>query len=225
VHNEPVARRILATLVLTLALAPAAGAAPLQEPVPPTAPAPDIAYRHSIPVGLWWAGKLRRGVQLPAEGPDWFTWDPVRKRRPNRGWRRWGTDRLVRTLVEVLADYRVANPLAPRVGVGDLSRRHGGEFGMRFGGLGHMTHQNGLDADVYYPRLDGRERRPYRPSQVDLGLAQDLLDRYVAAGARTVYVGPSLALKGPRKVVAPLVHHDDHMHVRLQLNPGPSSPG
>ena len=23
-----------------------------------------------------------------AEGPDWFTWDPVLKRRPGRGWRR-----------------------------------------------------------------------------------------------------------------------------------------
>ena len=46
---------------------------------------------------------------------------------------------------------------------------------MRFGGLGHVSHQNGLDADVYYPRMDGLERRPYRPSQVDRALAQDLL--------------------------------------------------
>jgi len=95
---------------------------------------------------------------------------------------------------------------------------------VRFGGLGHGSHQNGLDADVYYPRLDGLERRAYKPSQVDLEYAQDLLDRFVAAGARVVYVGPSLAFEGPRKVVVPLVHHDDHMHVRLQLRPRPSSP-
>jgi murein endopeptidase len=176
-----------------------------------------IAYRQSTPVGVWWAGKLRRGVQLPAEGPDWFTWDPVRKRVPNRGWRRWGTDRLVRTVLDVIAGYRLDNALAPRVGIGDLSRRHGGDFGMRFGGLGHASHQNGLDADIYYPRYDGLERRPYKPSQVDLELAQDLVDRFVAAGARVIYVGPSLGLKGPRKVVVPLVHHDDHLHVRLQL--------
>jgi hypothetical protein len=69
--------------------------------------------------------------------------------------------------------------------------------------------------DIYYPRLDGLERRPYKPAQVDRELAQDLVDRFVAAGARTVYVGPSLGLKGPRKVVVPLVHHDDHLHVRL----------
>ncbi len=210
--------RLVLAAALTLALAPAAGAAPLQEPVPVPEPLPAIAYRESIPVGLWWAGKLRRGVQLPAEGPDWFTWDPVLKRRPDRGWRRWGTDRLVRTLVDVIAQYRLADPLAPRIGIGDLSRRHGGEFGMRFGGLGHMSHQNGLDADVYYPRADGLERRAYLPSQVDRARAQALLDRFVAAGARKVYVGPSLHLKGPRKIVEPLVHHDDHMHVRLELD-------
>jgi len=211
-----VARLALAT-ALTLALAAPALALPLQEPVPPPEPQPVIAYRQSTPVGVWWAGKLRRGVQLPAEGPDWFTWDPVRKRVPNRGWRRWGTDRLVRTVLDVIAGYRLDNALAPRVGIGDLSRRHGGDFGMRFGGLGHASHQNGLDADIYYPRYDGLERRPYKPSQVDLELAQDLVDRFVAVGARVLYVGPSLGLKGPRKVVVPLVHHDDHLHIRLQL--------
>src|SRR5918998_1507680 len=179
----------------------------------------QIVWRDSTATGLWWAGRLRRGVQLPAEGIDWFTWDPVRKRTPNRGWRRWGSDRLVRTVVDVLTEYRLANPFAPRVGIGDLSRRHGGDFGVRFGGLGHISHQNGLDADVYYPRADGLTLRPYKPSQVDRALAQDLVDRFVAAGARTVYVGPSLGLKGPRRVVEPLVHHDDHLHVRL--NPGP----
>jgi murein endopeptidase len=216
-----VARLVLAT-ALTLALASAAYAMPQQEPAPagpePLA-APEIAYRESVPVGVWWSGKLRRGVQLPAEGPDWFTWDPVLKHSPNRGWRRWGTDRLLRTVLEVIAEYRMDNALAPRVGIGDLSRRHGGNFGMRFGGLGHGSHQNGLDADIYYPRMDGRERRPYKPAQVDRELAQDLVDRFVAAGARTIYVGPSLSLKGPRKVVEPLVHHDDHLHVRLDLRP------
>ena len=112
---------------------------------------------------MWWAGALRRGVQLPAEGPDWFTWDPVLKQSPNRDWRRWGTDRLVYTVLDVLAEYRLADPWAPRVGIGDVSRRHGGEFGRRFGGLGHASHQNGLDADIYYPRVDGRELRPYSP--------------------------------------------------------------
>jgi murein endopeptidase len=215
VHNEAVRRLVLAALLLSLTAVPAA-AAPTDGPVAPPA-APAIAWRVSTPVGLWWHGRLRAGVQLPAEGPDWFTWDPPLKVEPNRGWRRWGTDRLVRTVIDLLAAYRLAHPGVPRVGVGDLSRRHGGDFGKRFGGLGHASHQNGLDADIYYPRTDGLERRAYTPSQVDQALAQDLVDRFLAAGARVIYVGPHLDLEGPRKKVVPLIYHDDHMHVRLQL--------
>ena len=46
-------------------------------------------------------------------------------------------------------------------------------------------------------------------------LAQDLVDRFVAAGAEVVYVGPSLSLTGPPGVVVPLVNHDNHLHFRL----------
>jgi murein endopeptidase len=215
VHNEVVRRLVLAALLLALTAVPAA-AAPTDGPVAPPS-APLISWRASKPVGLWWHGRLRAGVQLPAEGPDWFTWDPPLKVVPNRGWRRWGTDRLVRTVIDVLAQYRLENPGVPRVGVGDLSRRHGGDFGKRFGGLGHASHQNGLDADIYYPRQDGLERRAFKPSQVDQVLAQELVDRFLAAGARVIYVGPHLDLSGPRRRVVPLIYHDDHMHVRLQL--------
>ena len=203
----------VALVVLGAGAAPAAARVAQQPP----APAPVIVWRHSTAEGLWWAGRLRNGVQLPAEGPDWFTWDPALNRRPDRGWRRWGTDRLVRTLLTVVAEYRLAHAGVPRVGIGDLSRRHGGPFGAEYGGLGHLSHQNGLDADVYYPRTDRLERRPYKPSQVDRALAQDLVDRFAAAGARTIYVGPRLGLRGRRGVVVPRVFHDDHLHVRLPL--------
>ena len=39
----------------------------------------------------------------------------------------------------VLRAYHDAHPDAPRVLVGDLSRRHGGYFGARYGGLGHAV--------------------------------------------------------------------------------------
>ena len=113
-------------------------------------------------------GRLRDGVQLPPEGFDFVTWDPVLKQTPNRGWRRWGTRKLVDTTFLVLREFRDANPDAPRILVGDLSRPRGGFFGARYGGLGHQTHQSGLDVDIYYPRRDGLERaarraRPGRP--------------------------------------------------------------
>ena len=177
---------------------------------------PRIRWRDSRAVGLPYAGRLERGVQLPAEGDAYFTWDPIRKTSPNRGWRRWGTDRLIRTTLRVARRYMRANAGAPRLTIGDLSRPRGGDFGPQYGFIGHASHQNGLDVDIYYPRRDRRERPPKRPSQVDIRLSQKLVDLFVAAGAQKVFVGPSLGLRGPRPVVVPLAGHDNHIHVRLR---------
>lgn len=203
----------LAGLLVGAALA--GGVAAPSEGQPPPAGAQLIHWRRSLAVGEPFAGRLVRGVQPPGEGPDWFTWDPILRRSPNRPWRRWGSDRLVLTLLRVLGEYAAAHPGAPRVGVADLSRPHGGRFGRAFGGIGHSSHQNGVDVDVLYPRRDRSELQPYRPAQVDLRLAQDLVDRFVRAGAKYVFVGPHLPLRGPRRRVQPLIYHDAHMHVRL----------
>jgi murein endopeptidase len=180
------------------------------------APAPAPPSRA---IGEPWAGRLVHGRQLPEAGDGYATWDPIRKRVGNRAWRRWGTDRLVRTVERVVAGYARAHPGAAPILVGDLSRPHGGDFGPRFGGLGHVSHQNGLDADVYYPRRDGRLLRAARPGEVDRGAAQELVDAFVRAGAADVFVGPSLGLRGPPDVVQALAHHDDHLHVRLRASP------
>jgi murein endopeptidase len=176
-----------------------------------------IRWRASRALGLPYRnGRLVDGVQLPEEGRDFFTWDPALRQSPDRGWRRWGTDALVRTTLRVLREFRSAHPDAPRVGIGDLSRPYGGYFGARYGGLGHSSHQNGLDVDVYYPRRDGRERAVTRAAEVDRALAQDLVDRFAEAGAVRIFVGWSLRLHGPRRIVRTLAHHDDHLHVRIQ---------
>jgi hypothetical protein len=154
-------------------------------------------------------------VQLPPSGRFFETWDPALKRVPNRGWRRWGSDRLVQIVLRVTRAYGLAHPAAPPVLIGDLSRPRGGNFGRQFGALGHASHQNGLDVDVYYPRLDGRLRAPTRVRQIDRPLAQDLLDRFLRAGATMIFVGPHTRLRGPKKRVIPLVYHDNHMHVRI----------
>jgi murein endopeptidase len=178
--------------------------------------APAIAWRPSVALGTPDAGRLVRGVRLPARGCDFRTWDPILRRSPDRPWRRHATAGLVRTILAVAGDYRRAHPKAPPVLVGDLSRPRGGDFGPRFGGIGHASHQNGLDADIYYPRADGKLRSPRRPDQVDRAAAQELVRAFVRAGAVNVFVGPSLNLHGPAKIVSPLVHHDNHLHVRLR---------
>jgi murein endopeptidase len=189
-------------------------------PAPAPRPFPRIHWRRSRAVGLPYAGRLARGVRLPPEGRDFFTWDPVLKRSPDRWWRRYGHDRLIRTLLRVLRAYRAENPGAPRVGIGDISRPRGGDFGPRFGSIGHASHQNGLDVDVCYPRRDGRELQADRVRRIDRRLAQDLVDRFVAARARYIFVGPHTRLRGPRRVVQVLAHHDDHLHVRLRPRRG-----
>lgn len=196
-------------------------AKPAKAPQPPEAEQRGrdrhrIQWRDSVAVGAPEGGSLARGVRLPAAGRNFFTWDPILRRRPNRDWRRWGTDDLVRTTLRVLRGFRRAHPDGPRVGVGDLSLRRGGDFGPEVsGGIGHATHQNGRDVDVYYPRLDGEERAPESVDQVDLRLAQELVDRFLAAGAVTIYVGPNTPLAGPAGVVVPAVNHDNHLHVRI----------
>ena len=45
--------------------------------------------------------------------------------------------------------------------IGDISRRGGGPLDE------HASHQNGLDVDIYYPRLDGREVAPTTVEQVE----------------------------------------------------------
>jgi len=174
-------------------------------------PRSDVRCRQSRALGTPDDGRLVHGVRLPASGTHFFTWDPLLHRRPDRPGRRWGTEMLVRTVLRVVTGYAAAYPGAPRLGIGDISRRHGGPFGLR-----HASHQNGLDVDVYYPRLDRRERPPRVAAQIDHRLAQDLVDRFVAARAVLVFVGPNTALTGPPGVVEVLWNHDNHLHARFR---------
>jgi hypothetical protein len=176
----------------------------------PWPPRPRVVWRRSRSVGSPSAGRLVGGVQFPEHGFRFFTWDPLLKRQPDRPNRRWGTARLVRLVLRVVREYARAHPEAPRLGIGDLSRRRGGWFGPR-----HVSHQNGLDVDVFFPRLDRRERPPDRPDQIDRSLAQDLVDRFVRAGAVYVFVGPNTGLRGNPRIVQQLGGHDNHLHARL----------
>jgi murein endopeptidase len=193
-------------------LPPVATASPTPAPLPPVTKERPPSRAAGVP----WAGRLVNGRRLPPQGEGFVTWDPIFKQVGNRPWRRWGTEKLLRTVRGVLAAYARRHPGAPPVLVGDLSRPRGGDFGPRFGGIGHASHQNGLDADIYYPRADGKLRSPRRPDQVDRAAAQELVRAFVRAGAVNVFVGPSLNLHGPAKIVSPLVHHDNHLHVRLR---------
>jgi Penicillin-insensitive murein endopeptidase len=172
-----------------------------------------VEWRRATSVGLPYFGRLVDGTQLPVEGPNWVTWNPITDRVPNLPNRLYGNERTIRTILSVLAAYRTARAEAPRVVVGDISFRDGRSMD------GHVSHQNGLDVDVYYPRLDRHLSAPIATSQIDRDLAQDLVDRFVAAGAQIIFVGYSTGLRGPSGVVVPYPNHENHMHVRFPPPP------
>lgn len=216
-------RKASLPLAAAILLLGAATFAVAQDP-PPGGQYTPVVYQPSIAKGKPNKGRLLGGVQLPDQGPDFFTWDSIYETSPNRPWRRWGTGRLIALVLRVSQEYRLANPDAPRVGIQDLSRPRGGFFGRRYGGLGHASHQNGLDVDIAYPRLDRQELGVTAPWQIDRILAQDLVDRLELAGAEYVFVGPRTKLDTTGPVVQKLVFHDDHMHVRIYRALRPTVP-
>jgi murein endopeptidase len=171
--------------------------------------APTIAWHHATSVGLPYGGSLVHGTQLPVRGPHWVTWNPITDSVPNLPKRLYGNEDTIRAILSVTRAYRAKHPHAPRVVIGDISRESGGPMD------GHVSHQNGLDVDVYFPRRDRKVRAPTTHGQIDHRLAQDLLDRFVAAGAQMIFVGSSTGLRGPAGVVIPWPGHEYHMHVRF----------
>jgi len=170
---------------------------------------PKVEWHHAVSLGLPYDGHLVDGTQLPIDVPAWVTWDPVTDSVPNQPDRLYGNQHTIRTIMAVADAYHAAHPAAPPLVIGDISRTNGGQMDE------HLSHQNGLDVDVYYPRRDRTLRAPTRSDQIDTALAQDLLDRFVAAGAQMIFVGFHARLHGPSGVVIPYQNHEYHMHVRF----------
>jgi hypothetical protein len=173
---------------------------------------PRVEWRDSRALGTPNAGALENGVRLPAEGPGFYTYDPTTQAPPGGDDRTWGTATLVREVLDLGEWWSRTHPRQPRLGIGDLSREHGGYFAGTE--VGHLSHQNGLDVDIRLVRRDGTERRVDAGSY-DRELTQAVVDRLVARGADLVLVGPSLDLHGPAGVVVRWSNHDDHLHARF----------
>jgi murein endopeptidase len=197
-------------------------AQPPPSPARPTRPADAarlVEWRESIASGNPNAGRLVHGVELPLRGEGFYTYNPATQRQPGGEGRQWGTDLLVREIIALGKWWARTHPDAPRLGIGDLSRPEGGFFGGP--GVGHQSHQNGLDVDIRLVRRDGEEAGAHA-GNYDPELTQHVVDRLVMRGADLVLIGPSLDLRGPAGVVTRWPNHDDHLHVRF---PDPDGPG
>ncbi len=99
--------------------------------------------------GFYSGGSLLNPNELPLEGFGF-----VKLFRPrNRG---FGTFDLITLLQETSAQLQLLHPSRDRVQVGDASQEVGGRVS------GHVSHQNGLDVDVAFLRVDQTEQDPER---------------------------------------------------------------
>ncbi len=189
---------------------------PVQRPA--VIPMPPIAWRASMALGLPYSGRLVRGVELPAEGPAWITFDSALRRSPSRGFRRNGTATLLRGILRLTAAYR--RHTGHRLVIGDVARPAGGFFGAEYGGAGHASHQNGLDVDIYWPRIDDREIPPDGVSEIDVAEAQYFIDATIRLmHPQLLVIGPNVRVRAHGVPVEINAAHDDHIHIRIP-NPG-----
>jgi murein endopeptidase len=179
-------------------------------PLARTKRAPEPACR-SRATGRASSGRLTCGKLLPAWTSLWVTQNPTNGASPNAANRRWGTDEILATIETVTLAYWRRFPDAPRIVIGDISRRYGGRFPI------HSSHQQGIDVDVWYPRrAGGRSRTPRGPGDIDRRRSQWLVERFAAERAEVVYVGTQTGLRRSRRNIKYLAYgHDTHFHVRL----------
>ncbi len=101
----------------------------------------------SEPIGSYNKGSLLNASDLPPEGPGYMRLFTKR----NRG---WGTEEIVSMIVETAADINQLYPDKDRLQAGDIGAEKGGQISR------HGSHQNGLDIDITYYRVNGKEQKP-----------------------------------------------------------------
>ncbi len=110
-------------------------------------------------LGAYTQGRLAGAAALPADGPGFVHLFGERNRQ-------FGSEGLVRLLEGIAGAMTDAFPGGERLQLGDLSAEHGGRVN------GHVSHQNGLDADGAFFRANRREQ----PGDVD-GFPESFVSR------------------------------------------------
>ena len=122
--------------------------------------------------------------------------------------RRFGTQQTIKAWFTIAANWFVAHPSGPRIGIGDLSFRCGGKMPP------HVSHDKGKDADIRLMRNDGKEQNTeYTSSSYSQSLTQELVNLIRANPvARVQYI--FFNDPGVTGVKYWKGHHN-HLHVRF----------
>ena len=222
---------------MALLLALAAGGCALFTPDPPAKElfgrARAAAALEPAPIGFYSRGCLAGARQLPIDGPNW----QVMRLSRNRN---WGHPELVEFLKRFSAEAS-KNSGWPGILVGDLSQPRGGPML-----TGHVSHQIGLDADIWLTpmpaRLLTRDEREQmssigmvRPDRLDIdtgawtdGHLAVLRTAAMDPGVQRIFVNPAIKRAACRAAAGepwlgklrPERGHHSHFHVRMSCPPG-----
>ncbi|MBK6918047.1 MAG: penicillin-insensitive murein endopeptidase [Deltaproteobacteria bacterium] len=181
-------------------------------------------------------GHLLRGIPLP-EGPAWR----LREHRP----RAFGSATTITALLTAMRAYAAADPSAPALRIGELSRRSGGHIDP------HVSHRSGRDVDIGYvlkdPAPEGeRFWRAATESSIDAPRTWAFVQALIATGdVQQIFISAKLqrvlareaakhvsreeverifSAANPDARVHTIVKHEhghrDHMHVRFACEDG-----
>lgn len=181
-------------------------------------------------------GHLLEGIPLP-EGPDWN----IREHRP----RVFGSRTTIESLLSAMRSYAAADPDAPPVRLGEISKRRGGRSNP------HVSHRSGRDVDIGYvmrPSVQDSRNwwRTATPNNIDAFRTWKLMQALIATGeVQQIFMSAKLqrlvAREAAKELPAdevermfsatnfdPKVHtivrhehgHRDHFHVRFGCEDG-----
>ncbi len=183
-------------------------------------------------VGFYAKGSLTGAEPMPVEGPGFRLANPANANH-------FGTYDLVTIVSSAAQQVQSLVPHGDPLRIGDFSRLKGGRLS------GHASHQNGLDGDLAYYRLDGRThdnlsmmffgaplvRAGRVLSQFDFQRNYELVRGLVASGRVVrIFVNPvikrgfckyaqslgeNIKQNDLLRVLTPYAGHADHMHVRI----------
>jgi len=230
--------RITTGLALLTALLLGAGAATAKEARAASlfSAVPGPSRQTAEAIGFYSKGCGAGMVQLPESGP---TWQAMRLSRN----RNWGHPVLVQYLIDL-------SQAATQVGwkglyIGDLAQPRGGPSPS-----GHLSHQTGLDADIWYTpppslSLSNGEREKLgamivrtedqkkvngnwtksHAAVLKMAAADPRVDRIFVAAAIKIEMCKSAKASDKKwlQKIRPIYGHHDHFHVRLKCPKGSKS--
>jgi penicillin-insensitive murein endopeptidase len=183
-------------------------------------------------IGFYSNGRLHAASSLAMDGPGYMHFNVERNRH-------YGTAGLITLLESAAAEIREKRPEGERLQIGDIAAEHGGVVS------GHVSHQNGLDADLIYFRLDHLEAwasgdhfvtpKGTLSDNFDTERNFELIHILVASGrVNRIFMDPVIkkgfcsyaaahgginSAADTLRRMSPYPNHQDHMHVRLTCPP------